>query len=61
VPKVASNYSTINGGYGAIAAVSETQDDDGFVPITAVNDCLSGWPTGQSELKLLLGMKSLQL
>jgi hypothetical protein len=32
VPKIASNYSTINGGYGAIAAVSETQDDIGFVP-----------------------------
>jgi hypothetical protein len=33
VPKVASNYSTINDGYGAVAAVSEAQNDSRFAHI----------------------------
>jgi surface antigen len=32
VPKVASNFVTINDRYGAVAAVFETQDDFRFVP-----------------------------
>jgi hypothetical protein len=32
VPKVASNCSSLNGCFGAVAAVSETQDDFRFVP-----------------------------
>jgi hypothetical protein len=35
-PKVANNCSTINDRYGAIAAVSETQDGFRFVPFAAV-------------------------
>ena len=34
VPKVANNFSTIN---GAIAAVNETQDDFRFVPIIVIH------------------------
>jgi hypothetical protein len=38
VPKVASNFVTKNDRFGAIAAVSETQDDFRFTPI-ADADC----------------------
>ena len=36
-PNVASNCLTANGRFGAVAAVSETQDDFRFVPSEAVS------------------------
>jgi hypothetical protein len=37
VLKVADNCSAINGGFGAVAAVSETQDDFRYVPEAVIS------------------------
>jgi hypothetical protein len=47
VPKVSSNCSTINDSYGAVAAVSESQENFRYVPEAVIEFAITigGYPS----------------